>query len=55
MIKPPNITEDEFIAELLRRYPELKVETLPNGERVIRGIRLKTPAERAAAKKDKER
>ena len=40
MIKPPNMTEDEFIAELLRRFPELKVETLPNGERVIRGIRL---------------
>jgi hypothetical protein len=54
MIRPPNMTEEEFIAELLRRFPELKVETLPNGDRVIRGIRLKTPAERTAAKKGKD-
>jgi len=44
---PPNMTKDEFIAELLRRYPELRVETLPNGEQVIRGIRLKTAKEKA--------
>jgi hypothetical protein len=48
------MTEDEFIAELLRRFPELRVETLPNGEQVIHGIRFKTPAERRAAKKDKD-
>jgi len=47
---PPNMTKDEFIAELLRRYPELRVETLPNGEQVIRGIRLKTPEERREEK-----
>jgi hypothetical protein len=50
-MKPPNMTKDEFIAELLRRYPELRVEPLPSGEQVIHGIRLKTPEEQRAAKK----
>jgi hypothetical protein len=45
MANKPPMTEDEFIAELLRRYPELKVEVLPNGKRVIRGIRLKASEE----------
>ena len=40
------LTEDEFIAELLRLRPELRVEVLPDGKKIIHGIRLKTPAER---------
>jgi thymidylate kinase len=36
-----NVTEDEFLAELLRLYPQLRVETRPDGERIIHGIRLK--------------
>jgi hypothetical protein len=51
MKAPFGMSQEQFIAELLRRYPELRVETLPNGEQVIYGIRLKTPEERAAAKK----
>jgi hypothetical protein len=39
------MTKDEFIAELLRKYPELKVEVLPNGKRVIRGIGFKSQHE----------
>jgi hypothetical protein len=54
-MKPSDLTEDEFIAELLRLHPELRVEILPNGKRVIHGIRLKTPEERRAAKKNKEK
>jgi hypothetical protein len=30
------MSEDAFIAELLRRYPELRVETLPNGQQAPR-------------------
>jgi hypothetical protein len=43
------MTEDGLVAELLRRYPDLKEEVLPNGERTIREIRLKNPEERKQA------
>ena len=43
---PSEWTEDEFIAAVLREHPELKLDYLPDGTRVIRGIRLKTKAER---------
>ena len=41
------VTQDEFIAELLRRYPQLRREVLPDGTEIIRRIGLKTPAEEA--------
>jgi hypothetical protein len=41
----PFRNEDEFIAALLRRYPHLRVEVLPNGKKVVHGIKLKPPAE----------
>lgn len=44
-MKNPYLNEDDFLAELLRLHPELRVEMLSNGERIIRGISLKTPDE----------
>jgi hypothetical protein len=49
------MTEDEFFAELLRRFPDLKEDVLPDGTRIIRGIRLKTPEELGLAKARKQR
>jgi hypothetical protein len=45
-MKNPFRNEEEFIAALLRSHPELRVEVLPNGKKIIHGIRLKTPAGR---------
>ena len=43
---PSEWTEDEFIAALLREHPEFKIDYLPDGTRVIRGIKLKPEAEK---------
>jgi hypothetical protein len=40
----PFRNEDEFIAALLRQYPHLRVEVLPNGKKIVLGIALKPPA-----------
>ena len=42
---PSETPTDEFIAAVLREHPELKIDYLPDGTRVIRGIRLKPEAE----------
>lgn len=39
------LSKDEFLAGSLKLYPQLRVEVLPNGEKVIHGIRLKTKEE----------
>jgi hypothetical protein len=41
-------SQEQFITELLRRCPQLRREVLPDGTEIIRGIRLKTPAEQEA-------
>ena len=43
---PSEWTEDEFIAAVLREHPELKIDFLPDGTRIIRGISLKPEAEK---------
>jgi hypothetical protein len=50
MKPPPIMTEEEFVVELQRRG--FRVETLPNGEQIIHGLRLKTPEELRAEKKN---
>jgi hypothetical protein len=42
---PSEWTEDELIAALVREHPELKIDYV-DGQRVIRGIRLKPEAEK---------
>jgi hypothetical protein len=44
-----------FIAALLRKYPQLRVETLPNGEQIVHGIRLKTAEELRASQREDEK
>jgi hypothetical protein len=53
-MKNPFRNEDEFLAALLWLYPELRVEVLPDGRKIIHGIRLKTEHERAEVKKKRE-
>ena len=43
---PSEWAEDEFIAAVLREHPGLKIDYLPDGTRVIRGIKLKREAEK---------
>jgi hypothetical protein len=51
-MKNPFRNKEEFLAALLRLHPELRVEVLPSGGKIIHGIRLKTDAElKADAKK----
>ena len=37
---PSEWTQDEFIAAVLREYPELKIDYMPDGTRAIRGTRV---------------
>jgi hypothetical protein len=41
MKPPPTMTKEEFVAELQRLG--FRVETMPNGEQIIHGLRLKPP------------
>jgi hypothetical protein len=49
------MTKEQFVAELLRQYPELKLKIGADGQEYIQGIRLKTPEELAKAIKGKKR